>query len=93
MCGGGYGIFRLAAFGEEDFCGGDRLADVALGVVGAVDEQAADGGGQSFAADTAGLIEVGTDLASMRWVASFSTIPSAGPRFTRSVLISSNSPP
>lgn len=45
----------------HEFRGGDGLAGVALGVVGAVDEQAADGGGQSFTADTAGLIEVGTD--------------------------------
>jgi hypothetical protein len=37
----------------------DDLADVALGVVGAMDEQAADGRGKGFAANTAGLGEVG----------------------------------
>ena len=58
MCGGGYGIFRLAAFGEEDFCGGDRLADVALGVVGNVNEKAAERGWQRFLADGADLLEV-----------------------------------
>jgi hypothetical protein len=43
------------------FCGGDGLAGVALGVVGAVDEEAADGGGKGFASYGSGLFEVGVD--------------------------------
>jgi hypothetical protein len=36
---------ELSALRFEDFGGGDDLADVALGVVGYVDERTADGGG------------------------------------------------
>ena len=39
------------------------------------------------------LIPVGIDLASGRWVASISRMPSAGPRLVRSVQIVSTSPP
>ncbi len=38
---------------EQDFGGGDRLSDVALGVIGAVDDEARDGSGQLLAADCA----------------------------------------
>lgn len=55
---GGYGD-RLAAQGFDDFGGGNDLADVALGVVGYVNERAADGGGKQFAADAAKGVEVG----------------------------------
>ena len=44
---------------REDFGGGDYLAGVALGVVGYVDERAADGGGQLLAAYAAEGVEVG----------------------------------
>jgi hypothetical protein len=43
----------------DDFCCGDGLAGVALGVVGAMDEETADGCGQGFASYGAGLLEVG----------------------------------
>ena len=39
------------------------------------------------------LMPVGIDLASGRWVASISSIPSAGPRFTKSVQMASSSSP
>ena len=44
----------------NDFCGGDGLAGVALGVVGAVDQEAADTGGQRFSPHSARLFEVGS---------------------------------
>ena len=43
----------------DDFCCGDGLAGVALGVVGAMDEETADRCGQGFAAYGTGLLEVG----------------------------------
>ena len=43
----------------DDLRGGDGLTRVALGVVGTVDEEAADGGGQGTASHGAGLVEVG----------------------------------
>jgi hypothetical protein len=45
--------------GRDDFGGGDGLADVALGVVGDVDEEAAEGSGKALTAHPAGLVEVG----------------------------------
>ena len=47
-------LFHLDQFGCDD-----GLAGVALRVVGAVDEEAADRGGQGFASDGAGLIQIG----------------------------------
>ncbi len=44
---------------EEELGGGDDLAGVALGVVGDVDEEAADGGGELLAADRTREFEVG----------------------------------
>lgn len=44
---------------REEFGGGDGLADVALGVVGDVNEEAAEGGQQGFLADGARLFEIG----------------------------------
>jgi len=59
-CGGqSSAILRLSAPGDEHFGGGDELTDVALGVVGDVDERAAEGNGQLLAADVAGRVEVG----------------------------------
>ena len=49
----------LVPQGLEDFGGGDDLADVALGVVGDMDQRAADGGGQLLAAHAAKDVEVG----------------------------------
>ena len=49
---------------RSKFCGGDGLADVALGVVGAVDEQAGDGGGEGGATDAArGVVLLGRESA------------------------------
>ena len=45
-------------FGEKNFRGGDRLADVALGVVGDVNEQAAERRWQRLFADRSRLLEV-----------------------------------
>ena len=49
----------LVPQGLEDFGGGDNLADVALGVVGDMDQRPADGGGQLLATDAAKDVEVG----------------------------------
>ena len=47
---------------RDDFGGGDELAGVALGVVGAVDKQGAYGGGELLAAYASGFGEaVGVD--------------------------------
>lgn len=43
----------------HNLSGGDGLAGMALGVVGTMEEQTANGGGESLAADAAGLIEIG----------------------------------
>ena len=49
---------------RDDFGGGDELAGVALGVVGAVDKQGADGGGELLAAYPSGGVEgAGVDRA------------------------------
>ena len=45
-------------FGEKNFRSGDRLADVALGVVGDVNEEAAERGWQRLLADRSGLLEI-----------------------------------
>ena len=43
----------MTSFREDNLCGRDRLADVALGVVGDVNEKAAECGWQGFLADRA----------------------------------------
>ena len=50
----------------DDFGGGDELAGVALGVVGAVDQQGAYGGGELLAAYAAGVVKVLGSMARMR---------------------------
>ena len=53
---------------RHDFGGGDGLADVALGVVGDVDEQAADGCGQLLFADGARFVQAsGINLGRCAW--------------------------
>ncbi len=52
MCG-----TKMSSEGVRDARGGDGLADVALGVLGAVHDEAADGCGQALASDSAGLLE------------------------------------
>lgn len=49
----------LAAQSLEQLGGGDDLAGVALGVVGDVDHDTAEGGGKAFAADPARRFEAG----------------------------------
>lgn len=51
------GFVVFVAFGEKNFRGGDRLADMALSVVGDVNEEAAERGRQRFLADGAWLLE------------------------------------
>src|ERR1700724_3129683 len=55
----GDGSFRVPD-GSEQFGGGYDLAGVALRVVGEMDEQTYDAGGQLLFADAAGLVEVGS---------------------------------
>lgn len=50
---------RALNSGSNQLRGGDGLAGVALGVVGAVDEQAAEGGGKRAASHGAGLFRIG----------------------------------
>jgi hypothetical protein len=58
------GLDRQLPEGLQQLGGSDGLADVALGVLCAVDEEADDGGGEGGAADGAGLVEgVGGDEA------------------------------
>ena len=45
--------------GFEHLGGGDDLADMALGMIGDVDERSADAGGKLFAADAAESVEIG----------------------------------
>ena len=49
----------LTALGPKHLRGRDYLANVALGVVGDMNERAADGCGQLFAADEARRFEIG----------------------------------
>jgi hypothetical protein len=49
----------LGALGHDDLTGGYGLTDVALGVVGDVDEKSADGGGQVFFTDGSRLLQIG----------------------------------
>ena len=49
----------LIAQGPKHLSRGDYLANVALGVVGDMNERAADGRGQLFAADEARSVEIG----------------------------------
>jgi hypothetical protein len=48
---GGFVVLVAFGFGEKNFRGSDRLADVALGVVGDVNEEAAERRGQCLLAD------------------------------------------
>ena len=54
---GGFVVLVAFGFGEKNFRGGDRLADMALSVVGDVNEEAAERGRQRFLADGAWLLE------------------------------------
>src|SRR5579872_3930952 len=55
---GGFVVLVAFGFGEKNFRGGDRLADVALGVVGDVNKKAPERGRQCFLADRAWLLKV-----------------------------------
>jgi hypothetical protein len=50
-------LVKAGLLGEENFCGGDGLAHVALSVIGDVDEQAGDGGWQLLATDVARFLQ------------------------------------
>jgi len=56
-------LMKAGLLGEENFCSGDGLADVALSVIGDVDEQAGDGGWQLFAADVTDFLQGSVVLA------------------------------
>jgi hypothetical protein len=55
----GVGLSRAGMRGCQEFCGGDKLAGMALRVVGAVDEESSDGCGEGAAAYGSGPFEVG----------------------------------
>ena len=53
-------LLMRARLGSQDFCRGDRLANVPLRVVRDVDQQASDGCWQTILSDRAWFIEIGT---------------------------------
>lgn len=54
----GLKIVLVAALRHDDFCRRDRLADMALGVIGDVHEQAGNRGGQLFLSHRATFVQL-----------------------------------